>query len=186
LRFHFYPDRNGAGKKARLARVGVYFGSTGWAYEESAFDTRAPAHIDVTEQTYSAAGTSTTELGAWTLPIKTLRQGYGIRIRAAGKMVGTTGVKRVGLKIGSNVIAYIDWLAAETDRWYLEVDGYRRDSVTLACFIRTQKGTVLNDPPYWLVTTPDLDSADNVISVYATLTNIYDRVEKEMFVVELI
>jgi hypothetical protein len=189
LRVRFYPNKHGTaipGLKARVARISICFGSTGWPYEESAFDTRAPAHIDVTEQTYSAAGTSTTELGAWTLPIKTLRQGYGIRIRAAGKMVGTTGVKRVGLKIGSNVIAYIDWLAAETDRWYLEVDGYRRDSVTLACFIRTQKGTVLNDPPYWLVTTPDLDSADNDITVYATLTNTNDRVEKEMFVVELI
>ena len=186
LRVHFYPDRNGAGKKARLARVGVYFGSTGWAYEESAFDTRAPAHIDVTEQTYSAAGTSTTELGTWVLPIKTLRQGYGLRIRAAGKMVGVNGAKIVGLKIDATSIAHIDFLAAETDPWYLEVTGFRRAANVLACFIKTQKGTLLIDAPYAAITTPDLESADVTISVYGTLASAFDRIEKEMFIVDLI
>jgi hypothetical protein len=44
----------------------------------------------------------------------------------------------------------------------------------------------LIDAPYAAITTPDLESADVTISVYGTLASAFDRIEKEMFIVDLI
>jgi len=187
LRVRFYPDLTGSGHETCVARIAVYFGSTGWAFEETPFDTRAPVNIDITEMTYSEAGTSTTELGTWTMPSRTLQFGkYGLRIRAAGKITGTNGTKVVGIKIGATSIASISYSAGETDYWSLEVSGYRRNSVVLACFVKVQKGTALTSAPYALITTPNLETQDNIISVYGTLAHANDTILKEIFMVELV
>jgi hypothetical protein len=192
LRVRFYPDELGTGAKARLARVAVYFGSTGWAYEQSPFDTRSPVHADMTQKTYSEAGTSTTELGTWLMDRRTLKFGsWALRIRAAGTITGTNGAKIVGIKItgtdsGANVIAHIDFLAAETDTWYIDITGYRKTAALLACFVKTQKGTALIDVPYAEVGTPNFETQSNTISVYGTLAHANDTITKEMFVVEMV
>jgi hypothetical protein len=173
---YLYP-----GGQTCFARVAVYFGCTPWPFERHPLDYRV-LWRDATNRVHNTADSG--DLGTYTLPGKTMMDGEGIRIMAAGSISGTNNTKTIKVNIGTTTLAQIDLAAGETDDWLIDLEIYRNGTLGLKCIRRVQQGSAFEQDIYNYAGADTTLESDNVIAVNATLASASDSITERIFVVE--